>query len=597
MLKDKLISAPIVVAPDWSFPFELMCDASDYAIGAVLGQKREKIFQVIYYASRTLNDAQLNYATTEKELLAIVFAFDKFRPYLIGNKVVVHTDHSSFKYLMTKKDAKPRLIRWVLLLQEFDVEIKDKKGTENLVADHLSRLEGARDDIPVNDEFPDEKLFAIEDKKAVPWFADYVNYLVAKVIPPEFDYQKKKRFFAHLKHYYWEEPILYRHCADQVIRRCVPEDEMHNILDHCHTLPCGGHFGGQRTAAKVLQSGFYWPSLFKDAHQFVSTCDKCQRMGNISRKDEPPMHPILEVELFDLWGIDFMGPFPASYNNLYILLAVDYVSKWVEAIPTRTNDAKVVAQFLRSNIFSRFGTPRALITDNGTHFCNKVIDKVLQKYGVRHRTSLAYHPQSNGQAEVSNREIKYILEKTVNSSRKDWSKKIDDALWAYRTAFKTPLGMSPFRIVYGRACHLPVELEHRAYWSTRQLNMDSTLAGEKRLLQLSELDEFRNEAYENARIYKEKTKAWHDKHITRKEFTAGQQVLLFNSRLKLFPGKLKSRWSRPFTVMKVFPHGGVEVSHPEKGTFTVATQRLKPYYGGEVLADKQVIPLTAAEAV
>ena len=168
VLKDKLISAPIVVAPDWSFPFELMCDASDYAIRVVLGQKREKIFQVIYYASRTLNDAQLNYATTEKELLAIVFAFDKFRPYLIGNKVVVHTDHSAIKYLMTKKDAKPRLIRWVLLLQEFDVEIKDKKGTENLVVDHLSRLEGARDDVPVNDEFPDEKLFAIEDKREVP---------------------------------------------------------------------------------------------------------------------------------------------------------------------------------------------------------------------------------------------------------------------------------------------------------------------------------------------------------------------------------------------------------------------------------------------
>ena len=165
VLKDNLISAPIVVAPDWSFPFELMCDASDFAIGAVLGQKREKIFQVIYYASRTLNDAQLNYATTEKELLAIVFAFDKFRPYLIGNKVVVHTDHSAIKYLMTKKDAKPRLIRWVLLLQEFDVEIKDKKGTENLVADHLSRLEGASDDIQVTDGFPDERILSIEEKE------------------------------------------------------------------------------------------------------------------------------------------------------------------------------------------------------------------------------------------------------------------------------------------------------------------------------------------------------------------------------------------------------------------------------------------------
>ena len=189
VLKDKLVSAPIVVAPDWSFPFELMCDASDFVIGAVLEHKREKIFQVIYYASRTLNDAQLNYATTEKELLTIVFAFDKFRPCLIGNKVVVHTDHSAIKYLMTKKDAKPRLIRWVLLLQEFDVEIKDKKGTENLVPDHLSRLEGASDEVQVNDNFPDEQLLAIEDKRAVPWFADYVNYLVAKVVPPKFNYQ------------------------------------------------------------------------------------------------------------------------------------------------------------------------------------------------------------------------------------------------------------------------------------------------------------------------------------------------------------------------------------------------------------------------
>ena len=217
---------------------------------------------------------------------------------------------------------------------------------------------------------------------------------------------------------------------------------MVSILNHYHTLPCGGNFRGQRTATKVLQSGFYWPSLFKDAHQFVSTSDKCQRMGSISKKDEPPMSIILEVELFDLWGMDFMGPFPPSFSNLYILLVVDYVSKWIEAIPTRTNDASVVAKFLRSHIFTWFDTPRALITDGGTHFFSKMVVRVLKKCGVRHRTSLSYHPQANVQAEVSNREIKSIMEKTVNSSRKDWSKKIEDALWAYMKAFKTPLGMS-----------------------------------------------------------------------------------------------------------------------------------------------------------
>ena len=190
----KLVSAPILVTLNWNLPFELMCDVRDYVIGAVLSQKRDITFQVIYYASRKLNDAQLNYATTEKELLAIVFAFDKFRLYLIGNRVIVHTDHSAIKYLMTKKDAKPRLIRWVLLLQEFDMEIKDKKGTENLVFDHLSRLEVSSKEIHINDYFPDEQLLAIEDIKLVPWFADLVNYLVAKVLPQNLVISKRRDF-------------------------------------------------------------------------------------------------------------------------------------------------------------------------------------------------------------------------------------------------------------------------------------------------------------------------------------------------------------------------------------------------------------------
>ena len=175
---------------------------------------------------------------------------------------------------------------------------------------------------------------AIEDKKPVSWFADLVNYLIARVLPPEFSYQQKNRFFAQLRHYYLEEPILYKHCTDQMIRRCVPKEEIESILAHCHALACGGHFGGNRTVAKVLQSGFYWPTLLKDAHHFVFTCDKCQIMGSISKRDEPPLQPILEVELFDIWGMDFMGPFPSSFSNLYILLAIHYVSKWVEAIPT-----------------------------------------------------------------------------------------------------------------------------------------------------------------------------------------------------------------------------------------------------------------------
>ena len=170
-----------------------------------------------------------------------------------------------------------------------------------------------------------------------------------------------------MKHYFWEEPQLFHVGADQIIRRCVPEEEQEHILAMCHSSLCGGHFASRRTGAKVLQSGFYWPTLFKDAIKYCKECLKCQSALNISKRDEMPLQTILEVEIFDLWGIDFMGPFPPSEGKEYILVAVDYVSKWVEAIPTRTNDHRVVNKFIVNNIFSRFGCPRAIISDGGSH--------------------------------------------------------------------------------------------------------------------------------------------------------------------------------------------------------------------------------------
>ncbi|GJT68498.1 reverse transcriptase domain-containing protein [Tanacetum coccineum] len=330
-----------------------------------------------------------------------------------------------------------------------------KKEQKNLAADHLSRLENPHQNEFENKEimetFPLETLgsVALRDD-STPWFADFANY----------------------------------HAGNFIVKgmRCVSGQEAFDILKACHSGPTGGHYGANYTAKKIFDSGFYWPTIYKDAHDFVTRCDICQRQGKISQRDEMPQNSIQVCEIFDIWGIDFMGPFPSSRGNKYILVAVDYLSKWVEAKALPTNDARVVCKFLKT-LFSRFGAPRAIISDRGTHFCNDQFSKVMLKYGVTHRLSTAYHPQTSGQVEVSNRGLKRILERTVGENRASWSDKLDDALWAFRTAYKTPIGCTPYKLVYGKACHLPIELEHKAYWALKHTNFDIKTAGDHRKVQ------------------------------------------------------------------------------------------------------------------
>nr|GFA76676.1 reverse transcriptase domain-containing protein [Tanacetum cinerariifolium] len=322
-LKEKLTKAPILIAPNWDQPFELMCDASDYAVGAILGQRVEKHFQPIHYASKTMTQAETNYTTTEKEMLTVVYAFEKFCLYLIMNKRIVYTDHSALK------------------------------------------------------------------------------------------------------------------------------------------------------------------------------------------------------------------------------------------------------------------TPKAIISDRGTHFCNDQFSRVMSKYGVTHRLSTAYHPQTSEQVKVTNRGLKRILESTVGENRTLWSDKLEDALWAFGTTFKTPIGCTPYRLVYGKSCHLPLELEHKAFWALKHANFNLKTAGDHQKLQLNKLSELRDQAYENSLIYKERTKKLHDAKIKNQIFNVGDQVLLFNSQLNIFLGKLKSRWSGPFIISEIYPYRTAKLVHSDGSNFKVNCHRLKHYHGGD----------------
>nr|GEU73861.1 DNA-directed DNA polymerase [Tanacetum cinerariifolium] len=359
MLRKKLTKALILIPLNWDLPFELMCDASDFAIGAVLGQRHEEHFKPIHYASKTMTDAESNYTMTEKEMLAVLYAFKKFQSYLIINKSIVHTDHFALKYLFAKKDAKARLLWWVLLLQEFDFKVLDTKGVENLVADHLSRLENPYENVldpkEINETFPLETLSMVTFRgdSSAPWFVDFANY----------------------------------HASNFIVK---------------------------------------------------------------------------------------------------------------------------------------------------------------------------------------------------GENRASWSDKLDDALWDFRTAYKTPIGCTPYKLVYGKACHLSIELEHKAYWALKQVNFGLAVAGDHRKVQLNKFNELRDHAYENSLTDKEKSKRIHDSKIKNRVFNVGNRVLLFNSRLKIFSGKLKTRWSGPFTITKVFPYGTVELSQANGPNFKVNGHRIKHYFGGDV---------------
>nr|GEW95373.1 reverse transcriptase domain-containing protein [Tanacetum cinerariifolium] len=351
---------------------------------AVLEQRHEKHFRPIHYASKTITEAKSHYTTTEKEILAVLYAFKKFRSYVIMNKSIVYTDHSAIKYLFAKKDSKVRLLR--------------------------------------------------------------------DVVPT------KEQIFKDVKHYFWDDPFLFKICADQVIRWCVHGQEAVTFSRLAIMDPLRDIMARTTLPKRCL----ILDSIGPQSTMMPTTWSNLVTLVNVRERFHNEMK-CLKI--------------PSKFARFSTFRASISWGRSPKALPT--NDARVVCKFLKS-LFARFGTPCAIISDRGTHFCNDQFAKVMLKYGVTHRLAIAYHPQTSGQVEVSNRGLKRILERTVGKNRASWSDKLDDALWAFRTAFKTPIGCTPYKLVYGKACHLSIELEHKAYWALKHVNFDLQTVGDHR---------------------------------------------------------------------------------------------------------------------
>nr|GEX03361.1 reverse transcriptase domain-containing protein [Tanacetum cinerariifolium] len=439
-LKRKLTEAPILIALNWDMPFELMCDANDSAIG-------------------------------------VHCVYGPFRPQI-------------------------SLCR-VRLLQEFTFKVIDTKGAENLAANHLSRLENPHQNVldpkEINESFPLEtlNLVSTRGKSSTSWFADFANYHAGNFVVNGMSSQQKSKFFKDVKHYFWDDPFLFKICADQVIRRCVHGQEAIDILMARHYGPTGGHHGPNYTAKKVMQK-------FGVTHHLAT-----------------PYHPQTSGQM---------------------------------EVPNRG---------LKPYKTPIGCTPYKLVYGKACHLPIELEHKAY--WALKHAN--------------------FDLQIAVGENCASWSDKLDDALWAFRTTYKTPIGCTPNKLVYGKACPYPIELEHKAHWALKHVNFDLQTAGDHSKVQLNELHD---QAYENSLIYKEKTKRLHDSKIKDRVFNIGDRVLLFNSRLKIFSSKLKSRWSRPFTIYHVFLYGTDELSQPDGPNFKVNGHILKHYFGKDI--PKMVVP-------
>lgn len=569
-LKDALTSSPVLVHYDPSLPIEVRTDASGAGLGAVLLQehdvvgKKRKQLRPVAFASRLIRDSEIPYTITEKEALAIVFALDRFRVYLEGKQFVVVTDHCALCYLRTKEKLPPRLMRWAILMSEFDFSIKHKPGTHHRDVDCLSR--SVPMELPLSEEEGMRTTFAFLSLEAM------------DEIRNEQDADPKISPIKHLLetgklavNFELDNGLVYNTSTGRR-RLYVPATLRDDFLYTYHTdILTGGHFGEKKTIDKI-NARVYWPNMTESVKEFIRTCEDCLKNKVPRLKPAGLLHPLPVSRPFQMIGIDTVGTFPTSHGNNYILVATDYFTKWAETRAVPANTAKAVADFIREQIICRHGFPEVIVTDRGTNYTSNMIKELLSSMDCQHAKTSAYHPQSNGLCERINGVLVASLKNYVNEQHNNWSGLLPLVTFAYNCSKSASTKYTPFFLVHKEDPVFPADMNV----NTIPVGFSGYRDFVDKMKKL--WPEIRENVLRSIQQAQDAQKKDYDKHRRQVIFHPGDKVMLYRPVRKVGKSeKLLQRFFGPYTVVERLLDNCYKLK-VDRHFETAHVSRLKPWY-------------------
>ncbi|CAF1158517.1 unnamed protein product, partial [Adineta ricciae] len=595
-LKNKLTNAPVMNTPNFEQPFILELDACEYGLGAVLTQEYDDKKYVIAYASKTLSTAERKYGATEREALAIVWATKHFRPYLEGNKIYIRSDCKALQWMRTAKDVTGRIARWAMKLSAYQIEeIRYRPGKSNANADSLSRN-------PLKtDKDQQHELSTIEtginiwentnilddikkEQQSDPKLKPIIDWLQSSTST---NFNDKRNPYVLINNLLYKIKNSNRHYNQRIIGNkhllVVPKTKQAQILKWAHDHPTAGHGGQQRTLFR-LSTKVFWESMRKDVYNYVAACHACQQFKFNNAPTSGPLQPHVVEEPWQTIGIDIMGPFPATFRQKrYLLVIVDYFTRWVELFPLRSTTSKDIADILTNEIFSRYGLPKHIVSDNGPQFVSNLFQNFCETLGIQQNLTANYHPQSN-MTERVNRTLKPLIAIYAQQQPQAWDKEIQKIAFAIRTTRNETTGETPAFMMFGRDLRGPLEsiLSEPIQGPPPTTNEQEQIQEYKKYL-INQLRSAYNLIKQHSELEKAKQKINYDRHISQRQYSEGDLVWVEIPRKQagdnLINGKLLPHYQGPCQLIKKLTPVTFTVHRLSDNVNLGATNidRLKPY--------------------